>query len=507
MLFNSFEFLFLFLPITLAAWWLCKKIGGLRLALGWLVVASLVFYAVWDVRYLAVLLGSISINFWLGGRILKARQDQNDSLASSWMKAGISFNLLVLCGFKYTYFLLANLFVVFHAAPPIDPVVLPLAISFVTFQKIAYLVDCRRGDVRRHNALDYLFFVSFFPQLIAGPIVHHKPLIAQTRADDNPLFRQKEALITGATFLALGLFKKAILADSMARYASPVFELARQTTPGGEAAWQAMLAYSLQLYFDFSAYSDMAIGLALMFGFKLPVNFFSPYKATSIIDFWRRWHMTLSSFLRDYLYIPLGGNRHGQFKRYRNLWLTMLLAGIWHGAGWNFFLWGALHGSMLLINHFWHHILQGSVALRAVWNKLPAALTIAVTFILVAFAWVLFRAPDLTSAGHMYAALLQPGSGAHLPALPWQNIAHVAEALLSTSVDAGWLWIGIGMAIVWFLPNTTQLLKYDPSPNVAVSQLSDRRQVALGIIAGLCLWFALKWMAVRPATEFLYFNF
>ncbi|MFZ6875197.1 MBOAT family O-acyltransferase [Undibacterium sp. Di27W] len=507
MLFNSFGFLFLFLPVTLAIWWLCQKKFGLRLALAWLALASLVFYAVWDIRYLVVLLSSISINFWLGGRILQAKQEHKDKLASHWLKAGIGFNLLVLGGFKYTYFLLANLFAVFHAAPPIDPIVLPLAISFVTFQKIAYLVDCRRGDVRRHTALDYLFFVSFFPQLIAGPIVHHKPLIAQTRPDDNPLFKQKEAVITGLTFLALGLFKKTILADSMARYASPVFDLARQATPGGEAAWQAMLAYTLQLYFDFSAYSDMAIGLALMFGFKLPINFLSPYKAVSIIDFWRRWHMTLSSFLRDYLYIPLGGNRQGQFKRYRNLWLTMLLAGIWHGAGWNFFLWGALHGSMLLINHFWQHVLQGSTVIRRLWHKLPKIISIAFTFLLVALAWVLFRAPDMTSATHMYSALLQPMSGAHLPALPWQNIAQVAESLLSTSADAGWLWVGIGMLIVWCLPNTTELLAYDPLPNVAIPPLSERRQIMLGLIAGAGLWFALKWMAVRPATEFLYFNF
>ncbi|MCH8621925.1 MBOAT family protein [Undibacterium sp. TS12] len=507
MLFNSFAFLFVFLPVTLAVWFLLKKNIGLRTALSWLVLASLVFYAVWDVRYLAVLLTSISINFWLGGRILKARESVQDKQAGLWLKAGVSFNLLVLGGFKYTYFLASNLFALFGTATPIDPIVLPLAISFVTFQKIAYLVDCRRGHVQRHNALDYLFFVSFFPQLIAGPIVHHKPLIAQTRGDANPLFAQKEALITGFCFLALGLFKKTILADSMSRYASPVFELARQTVPGGEAAWQAMLAYSLQLYFDFSAYSDMAIGLALMFGFKLPVNFFSPYKATSVIDFWRRWHMTLSSFLRDYLYIPLGGNRHGQVRRYRNLWLTMLLAGVWHGAGWNFFLWGAVHGSMLLLNHFWHHCLQARPALNRLWDKLPSIISIAFTFILVAFAWVLFRASDLGSASHMYTALLHPLSGTHLPSIPWQSMAQVLESMLGTGPDAGWIWITTGLIIVWALPNTNELLSYDPAPNVAVSKIAPSRQLRLGILAGVCFWFALKWMAVRPATEFLYFNF
>ncbi|MBC3920299.1 MBOAT family protein [Undibacterium sp. CY18W] len=507
MLFNSFGFLFAFLPVTLAVWLFLQKRAGLRIALSWLVIASLFFYAVWDVRYLAVLLTSISINFWLGGRILHARQQAAEARAGLWLKLGIGFNLLVLGGFKYTYFLAANLFGLFQAAPPFDPIVLPLAISFVTFQKIAYLVDCRRGQVQRHDALDYLFFVSFFPQLIAGPIVHHKPLIAQANTDSNPLFSQKEALVTGFSFLALGLFKKTILADSLARYASPVFELAKQATPGGEAAWQAMLAYTLQLYFDFSAYSDMAIGLALMFGFKLPVNFFSPYKATSIIDFWRRWHMTLSSFLRDYLYIPLGGNRHGEFKRYRNLWLTMLLAGIWHGAGWNFMLWGALHGSMLLINHFWHHLLKSRPTLAKAWQTLPDAIMTVLTFLLVAFAWILFRANDMNSAWHMYAALLQPFSGNPMPALPWHAPAQLAEGLLSASPDLAWAWIGIGLLTVWCLPNSVQLLSYDANANVRLKTIGARMQIALGIGCGTCFWLALKWMAVRPATEFLYFNF
>lgn len=507
MLFNSFEFLFFFLPVTFGIWLILKHKTSLRRALVWLVLASFAFYAVWDVRYLAVLLTSISINFWLGGQILKAREQAEYEIAARWLTAGVGFNLLVLGGFKYTYFLASNLFALFHAEPPFGPIVLPLAISFVTFQKIAYLVDCQRGQVQRHNALDYLFFVSFFPQLIAGPIVHHKPLIAQTKADNNPLFTQKETLITGISFLALGLLKKTILADSMARYASPVFELAKQATPGGEAAWQAMLAYSLQLYFDFSAYSDMAIGLALLFGFKLPVNFFSPYKATSIIDFWRRWHITLSSFLRDYLYIPLGGNRHGEFRRYRNLWLTMLLAGVWHGAGWNFFLWGGVHGSMLLTNHFWHHLLKSRPALNNLWNKLPVIFHIGFTFVLVALAWVLFRAQDMHSAGHMYTALLQPFSGARLPTLPWQSPGQSCESFFGASPEAGWLWIITGMVVVWLMPNTTELLSYDPTPNTAIHKIRPTLLLPLGILAGCSLWFALKWMSVKPATEFLYFNF
>jgi D-alanyl-lipoteichoic acid acyltransferase DltB (MBOAT superfamily) len=311
-------------------------------------------------------------------------------------------------------------------------------------------------------------------------------------------------MAAGLSFLSIGLFKKVVLADSLARYASPVFELAKQTTPGGEAAWQAMLGYTLQLYFDFSGYTDMAIGLALMFGFKLPVNFSSPYKASSIIDFWRRWHITLSNFLRDYLYIPLGGNRNGAIKRYRNLWLTMLLAGVWHGAGWNFLFWGALHGNLLLLNHAWRSLLTRMPRLASLWRHVPVFFSIGLTFLLTALAWVLFRAADLESAGRLYSALLHPFSGAALPSLPWQSGGQMAESVLGASPDAGWLWVSIGLLVVTMLPNSSQLLSYDPAPNIPLK--ADTR-FTLGVLSGTCLWLALKWMAVRPPTEFLYFNF
>ncbi|MES2072349.1 MAG: MBOAT family protein [Pseudomonadota bacterium] len=492
------------MPITLAGWWMLKIWRGTRIALGWLVLASLIFYAAWDPRYLAVLLSSVFINFWLGGRILAAKARQAERRAGRWMAAGVCFNLLVLGSFKYAYFLASNLFVVFSLPPPFEPVLLPLAISFVTFQKIAYLVDCRRGIVARHDPLDYLFFVSFFPQLIAGPIVHHRPLIAQTVPGENPLFRQPDAIVAGLAFFAIGLFKKVVLADSMARYASPVFELARQGVPGGEAAWQAMLAYTLQLYFDFSGYSDMAIGLALMFGFRLPINFSSPYQAASIIDFWRRWHITLSSFLRDYLYIPLGGNRHGVIARYRNLWLTMLLAGLWHGAGWNFLLWGALHGSMLLLNHAWRGALARLRSVAEIWQRIPAVFSISLTFFLVALAWVLFRSADLATASHVYQALMHPLAGDRLAPIPWHSAGDLLEVLTGAMPEAGWLWVGIGLLIVMLTPSSARLLSYDPTPN---KPYAIKLHFSLGIWVGACLWFGLKWMAVRPATEFLYFNF
>ncbi len=476
----------------------------MRIALVWLVMASLFFYAFWDVRYLSVLLTSVGVNFWLGGRILAARDRAQDLRAKHWMIIGVSFNLLVLGGFKYAYFLASNLFAMFDQAAPFASPVLPLAISFVTFQKIAYLVDCRRGLVTRHNPLDYLFFVSFFPQLIAGPIVHHRPLISQTHQDKNPLFSQPEIFIAGFSFFSIGLFKKVVLADSLARYATPIFELARQTIPSGEAAWQSMLAYTLQLYFDFSGYSDMAIGLALLFGFKLPVNFSSPYQATSVIEFWRRWHMTLSSFLRDYLYIPLGGNQQGALARYRNLTITMLLAGLWHGAGWNFLLWGALHGILLLLNHAWRNVVSRMAMLAAVAKRIPTVFATTMTFLLVAFAWVLFRSPDMLTASHMYRGLFHPLSGISLPHPQWQSAGAMLEGMTSASVEMGWLWIAIGVFVVMALPSSAKLLSYDPTPN---SAYTIRPRFTLGLLAGVCFWLAMKWIAVRPATEFLYFNF
>lgn len=504
MLFNSFYFIGVFLPITLIIWLACRRFFGMRVALAFLVLASLCFYAMWNVQFLALLLGSIAINFWLGGKILETASTGQEFRSRRWLTLGLIFNLAVLGGFKYAYFFAVNLFSLFQQPPPFSPIVLPLAISFVTFQKIAYLVDCRRGMVARHDALDYLFFVSFFPQLIAGPIVHHKPLIAQTQADKNPLFKQSEAWAAGVSFFAIGLFKKVVLADSLAQYASPVFEIARSTVPGTESAWQGMLAYTLQLYFDFSGYSDMAIGLALLFGFRLPINFLSPYKASSIIEFWRRWHITLSTFLRDYLYIPLGGNRDGTVARYRNLWITMVLAGLWHGAGWNFLLWGTLHGTFLLLNHGWHAVLAQQSKLQKIWSYLPSPFLIGLTFIFVAGAWVLFRANDLSSASHFYQGLVGDWGSHALPRPNWSNTGNLVEGMLASNAESGWLWVSLGILIVMLTPNSARLLGYDATPN---STYRWQWRTSTGLLAGMCFWLALKWMAVRPATEFLYFNF
>ena len=501
MLFNSFAFIFGFLPPTWAAATAVRNSGGTRLALAAISVASLLFYALWNVRYLPILLFSIGMNFWLGRLILGATARADDRGAARWLAAGVTFNLLVLGFFKYSWFIAANIAGLFGAPPPFTPIVLPLAISFVTFQKIAYLVDCRRGAVVRHDALNYLFFVSFFPQLIAGPIVHHRALIAQVDAAANPLFGEPAARTAAVFFFATGLFKKVVLADSLARYATPVFELARHDTPSCSGAWQAMLGYTLQLYFDFSGYSDMAIGLALLFGFRLPINFFSPYQATSLIEFWRRWHMTLSAFLRDYVYIPLGGNRTGEVARYRNILITMLLGGLWHGAGWTFIAWGAAHGILLLFNHAWRSLLERAIRTAAVWRAIPRIVPAAITFACVALAWVIFRAHDLNAAGRIFAALPPTGPW---DAPDWPDTGDLLEAFLAARAPAGWLWIGLGLGIVWMLPNAARCAAYDPTPNAPWQR---RPGAALGLLSGLALWAALKWMAVQPPTEFLYFNF
>jgi D-alanyl-lipoteichoic acid acyltransferase DltB (MBOAT superfamily) len=498
MLFNSFSFIFVFLPLTWVTATVARQAGGMRLALAAISLASLIFYAMWDVRYLPILLGSICVNFWLGRQILRANGKDDSRAAGRWLVAGVSFNLLVLGFFKYSWFIASNIAEALGASPPFAPIVLPLAISFVTFQKIAYLADCRRGAVLRHDALNYLFFVSFFPQLIAGPITHHRALIAQVDGASNPLFREPAAYAAALFFFAAGLFKKVVLADSLARYATPVFELARHDVPSCVQAWQATLAYTLQLYFDFSGYSDMAIGLALLFGFRLPLNFSSPYQSTSLIDFWRRWHMTLSAFFRDYLYVPLGGNRAGH---YRNLLITMLLGGLWHGAGWTFIVWGAAHGLMLLLNHAWRTLLDRSAPLRAIWRGCPRIVPAAVTFACVAMAWIVFRAHDLPAAGRMFAALPPTGRWT-MP--EWRDSGDMVEAFLAARQPAGGLWIGLGLAIVWLLPNAARFAAYDPTPN---APWRWRPGITMGLLSGLAFWVALKWMAVQPPTEFLYFNF
>lgn len=353
MLFNSYQFICFFLPITLLGFFLLCRIGKAQYAIGWLVLASLFYYGYWNPIYLFLLLGSITVNYLIG-LALGQYQDRGKSI----LFGGVLFNLGLLGYFKYANFFIDNLNIVANANLQVAHIVLPLAISFITFQKIAYLVDTYYSKQPIRNLSHYSLFVTFFPQLIAGPIVHHKEVVPQFQRPE--MFRlHPEMLADGIVTFLIGLFKKAALADPLALYADPVFTAAAN----GETltffeAWGGLLAYAFQLYFDFSGYSDMAIGLGRMFGIELPLNFNSPYRARSITELWKRWHITLTRFLRNYVYIPLGGNQKGEVRRYVNAFATMFLAGIWHGAGWTFIIWGTLEATFLTINNFWQALQQ-----------------------------------------------------------------------------------------------------------------------------------------------------
>ena len=393
MLFNSFAFLFVFLPVTLAAFYICR-LWSRRAALSAVAALSLVFYAIWDPRYLALLVPSLVVNYVLGELIDRTR-------SRAWLLIGIAANLSVIGWFKYSAF--------FYSITIGDPpdfmrgIVLPLGISFITFQKIAYLVDIWRGYPKARSFDRFAFFVLFFPQLIAGPIVLFRNIDRQIQRGRHDAALLRASFQLGLILFAIGLFKKVVIADSMAQFADVVFrfsERAGANDPGFLDAWIGAVTYSLQLYFDFSGYSDMAIGLARMFGFRLPTNFNSPYQATSIIDFWRRWHMTLSSFFRDYVYSPLGGNRRGLGMQAAFVMIVFFLTGLWHGAGWTFIAWGTMHGVLVLGNHLWTKLTRWRMPAIVGWGlTLPAVVTL----------WVVFRATSLASAAEIVSAMWTPG--------------------------------------------------------------------------------------------------
>lgn len=385
MLFNSTEFLFQYLPIVLAGFFALGAFGRRDLAAGWLLAASLYFYAFDDpLRLLAIVLSSITFNFLVGRVLARSRRPLLLAL-------GIAGNLALLGYFKYAGFLLGTFASLTDSTWPVPSIELPIGISFYTFTQIAFLVDVHRGEASEYKPLHYALFVTFFPHLIAGPILHHKEMMPQFSRLRTYVFSSGNMSI-GLAWFTLGLFKKVVLADNVGHYADVVFDpMETGQMPDMEMAWMGILAYTLQLYFDFSGYSDMAIGLARMIGISFPLNFDSPYKATSIIDFWRRWHITLSAWLRDYVYIPLGGNKKGKGRTLANLTITMFLSGLWHGAAWTFVVWGLFHGLLLLLNA------QLGRKLRA---KLPDNTLTRfgwwfLCFHLVVVGWILFRANGL----------------------------------------------------------------------------------------------------------------
>jgi D-alanyl-lipoteichoic acid acyltransferase DltB (MBOAT superfamily) len=516
--------------LTLVGYFIAERRAGRDAAVAWLVLASLFYYGWWNPSYVGLILSSMVVNFALGRRIGRPDAPSRHGGRRLFLIFGIVLNLSLLGYFKY-----ANFFV--HTAAELSggdfrlaPIVLPLAISFFTFQQIAYLADAYQGSASEYNFRHYALFVTFFPQLIAGPIVHHAEMMPQFMRDGamRPLMRN---FAVGGTILVIGLFKKVALADGVAPYASSVFAAAAAgAEPSFFAAWGGALAYTFQLYFDFSGYCDMAIGSSLLFGIRLPINFFSPYKSTSIIEFWRRWHITLSRFLRDYLYIPLGGNRCSHVRRYANLLATMILGGLWHGAGWTFVAWGALHGGYLVLNHGWHWVCRAC-------GLTPMTRTVAwrtaawlITFAAVIVGWVFFRSESFAAA----FAILRGMAGFNGVSLPNALVASVGPDLagqlakfgIRTDLGGGgqfvftWLWNAGLLTIVLVAPNTIQLTRvYRPTVNRFVDERGyavqplRRHMLALrwrpNVIwaATVSVMAAMGILGLSGVSEFLYFQF
>ncbi|WP_298258868.1 MBOAT family protein [Bradyrhizobium sp.] len=500
MLFSTYTFLFQFLPAVVLAFVAARRHSP-RAGILVLVGASLFFYGAWRPVYLLLLLASIAANFSLG--LLMEKPHRRRAIGM----LGVALNLALLGYFKYTNFVFGGIHQLTGAPLPLVNVVLPLGISFFTFQQIAYLVDVMRGAKLERDIVSYTLFVSFFPHLIAGPLVHHAEMIPQFKRGRT----QRSAVLAarGMAIFAAGLFKKVVIADNLAQFVSPVF--AHLDAGGGVTtswAWLSTLAYTLQIYFDFSGYSDMAVGLALLFGIRLPVNFRSPYKATSIVDFWRRWHITLSRFLRDYLYIPLGGNRRGEPRRYVNLMLTMLLGGLWHGAGWNFLIWGGLHGLYLGINHLWQKW-RGVTAKASTSNHVATFLSWALTFFAVVIAWVFFRARTAAGAWIMLKALA--GFAAESSAYVSPGILRVMDLPLLVG-DEPLLLIGSGavttaLAIALFLPNVPQIFRYREYRRAPESSSWPQWQPRFAWALASAFALAISLFGMWQRLEFLYFQF
>lgn len=497
MLFNSYAFIFVFFPLTLIGFFLIGKRNA-RAAAGFLALASLFFYGWWSVKALPLLLASICINYAFGLR-LSPRPDSGEHGSKPLLILALALNLGVLAVFKYADFFIENINAAFVAAGmaplPLLHVLLPIGISFYTFTQIAFLVDCWQGKVRERSFVHYLLFVTYFPHLIAGPVLHHAQMMPQFanpatyRVDPNKLS-------LGLAIFVFGLAKKMLIADPLGQYADLVFNgVHGGVVPSLLTSWFGVLAYTLQIYFDFSGYSDMAVGLSLCFGVQLPLNFNSPYKSTSIIEFWRRWHISLSTFLRDYLYVPLGGNRKGTARRYINLFLTMLLGGLWHGAAWTFVIWGALHGLYLMINHYWNAKLRGS---RTSDSRIARVLGWALTFVAVMVAWVVFRADSVATAVTLYKGMLGLNAGAGMfhefAQLPFRK--HEFFRL-----------VAVALIIALALPPTIALSRWIPRASALASD--PKRERAFAALSALACFGLLAWCVSKLGSysPFLYFRF
>lgn len=487
MLFNSYVFILLFLPITLILYFALNHYKCTKLAKVALIIMSLWFYAYFHIGYIFILLGSVLVNYGFAKGIERA--DENGILRKVLLITGILGNLGVIFYYKYFGFFVSNINAVFSTSFSVGAILMPLGISFFTFQQISYLVDSYRSETKEYTFLDYSLFVTFFPQLVAGPIVTHKELIPQFGEQQRKRISQEE-MARGIYLFSVGLFKKVIIADTLGLGADWGFAVPESLSAADTLI--VSLLYTFQLYFDFSGYCDMACGIARMFHIELPVNFNSPYKALSIADFWKRWHMSLTRFLTKYVYYPLGGNRKGKLRTFVNIFLVFLVSGIWHGANWTFILWGAVHGVAQILNRVFNKV----------WSKVPRFLAWTATFIFVDLAWIIFRAGSLSDCGLLFRNLFMWKSGGISAELTgcfdiieftyleehFGVLQRIGEAIPGIHM---WIVLAVSFAVAVFGKNCYEK-KFEPT-----------WQKAMGCIVML-VWSVLS---LSGLSSFLYFNF
>lgn len=462
MRFNSYRFIIGFLPVALIGFYLCGKIKSKDNVLSklWLLACSIVFYYFNGIKVLLILWLSILVNYIIG------RVMTDSTHKKPWLVIGLLFNLGLLGYFKYTNFFLSTIASIMHVTYVTKHIILPLGISFYTFTQMAYLIDVYRGFDKRYSLLSYGLFASFFPQISSGPIMDHQKVIPQFNDQEFTKFHP-ESFITGVSLFCIGIFKKVVIADYLAGYVDPVFQNLPHT--GFIGAWSAAIGFSLELYFDFSGYSDMAYGLGRMFNVTLPINFDAPYQSNSVRDFWRRWHISLGSWIRNYIYIPLGGNRKGEKRKYLNLLISQTLCGLWHGAGMTFVFWGFLHGVYLIINNIW----------MKYGHKLPTVLARILTFICVVIGWVFFRASTFHDAGIMLLAMIRP------------------MGLQSIQIEG----------IIPLLVVLTVIVAFVPASQHLVERMNHKQKFVLGgVLAGLLFAFAFLNLG-NASSDFIYNRF
>ena len=477
MLFNSYLFILCFLPLTLFVYFGLNNLGKYTAAKFFLVIASLIFYGYNHVSYVFVILSSIFVNYFLCRIML--RWTGTKKLATI---VGIVFNVALLGYFKYFDFLLTNVNSLFGASFDLLHLALPLGISFFTFQQISFLIDTSRGESTCESFWDYILFVTYFPQLVAGPIVSHDEMIPQFANRNNKL-PNADNLVKGILAFTFGLFKKVIIADSFGKIVS--FGFSNIPKLGTLEALLTILSYTIQIYFDFSGYCDMATGIAWMFNIELPMNFNSPYKATTILDFWKRWHMTLTRFLTKYIYIPLGGNRKGSLRTYLNIFLTFLISGIWHGAGYTFIIWGILHGIANILTR----LLDKQI------RRIPRWINWCITFAFLNLTWVVFRAENLQQVPDLFSRIFAGGFNINA------DLEYIMGQMLLVGIP--YRFLSLRLVLTGYAALTLALAVLAPNTNQIIAS-GKHLKLLLPLAAVL---FVFSVLSLSGVSTFLYFNF